>query len=108
MKIAKYFPLDEALSRPLVRALRALRHFDWCEQEDLLVACNVGSDDGERNTFWVAVGRAVKDGLVERRPVQWWTGSRRVNLFEYRITAKGRERADKESRKYTERLGRCA
>lgn len=82
----RYIPLDERLSRPRVRVLRALLHFDWVLVLDLAIALDIplggNRQTPERMSFDTALARCVRRGEVERQG--------RKNESHYRITATGR------------------
>lgn len=80
---ARYFPIDEALSRSRVRALRAMRFRDWSSLDDIAEALGIGTDDDvARTTLSTSIGQAKKRGEVEQ------AGGGRALL--YRITKAGR------------------
>ncbi len=81
-RVPPHFPLDEALARPRIKALRALRFFDWCSMGDLCVACEIAETRSAENTFRQSVARAVSLGEIEQL-------NRRTDAL-YRITPKGR------------------
>ncbi len=78
-----YIPLDEALSKPIVKALRVLRRqgSDWTDSEDLTIACEIPEDHRMLESFRCALRSHVKLGNIER------SGNRRGNAF--RITVDG-------------------
>lgn len=65
-----YEPIDEVLSSPAVRIMRALRHFDGISCFDLFEVMGVpphnGGHDHERDAHTQALCRLRKMGLIER------------------------------------------
>jgi len=89
----KYIPLDEMLSRPRIRALRALyRHADWVSSPDLYDACDVSEVPVERKTFASALNVLIRANDIERRAVRTglMDGERSRTIGQYRITNGGR------------------
>lgn len=95
-----YMPIDELLEQPLVKMLRALRHFGWIDILDLLDVLNVAPNDRvgvqsiERNNLSQAMVRAARTGLIERRPTRRHTQVRTSsgrNVYDVRITPRGRD-----------------
>jgi hypothetical protein len=82
-ELAAYRPLDEILSSPTVRILRALRWFDWVEMADLLDALDE-SDDLSAARIRVTMNYLVHTGRVES------TGRGKGTRHRYRITQAGR------------------
>lgn len=83
MNCETYIPIDETLSAPLVRILRALRHFEWVTTTDLLLVLGVSERGREHNTLHRALSRACTTGYIATR------GPAR-NYREYMITPSGR------------------
>ncbi len=89
----KYIPLDEMLSRPRMRALRALhRHADWVSSPDLYDTCNVSELADDRKTFANALYLLLRTERIERRlvPTGLRDGGRARTIGQYRITNLGR------------------
>lgn len=95
----RYVPIDELLEQPLIRLLRALRHFGWVDIADLLDAMDVAPNERtgvagrERNGVSVALRRCVRDGLIERRRSRRHTQTRTTsgrNVYDVRLTSAGR------------------
>lgn len=97
MKYRPYAPLAEQLARPRIRAIRALRFFDWCSYADLLLACEVGTTATELDTFCQGVFAAIKNGEIEM------SGHKRGAY--YRVTNKGRAKLKALHDDYEHRLG---
>jgi DNA-binding MarR family transcriptional regulator len=90
----RYIPIDELLQRPDIRALRALRWFDWVTAEEIGDTLGLPPPDEspQRNTLVAAITRLVNRGEIQRRPAPHGSHGAR---FEYRITAKGRARVER-------------
>lgn len=101
MSVDSYVQLDELLSQPATRLLRALRFFDWVSSSDLYVALDVG--DHEQSAFSAALARSARDGFVDRN---------RSGGVTYRLTAAGRRELERrlrgESRMQPARLRKCS
>lgn len=70
MQFGYYVPLDEILSAPMTRILRALRRFDWADREDLWEALGYDLhyvESSIRAVIAQTLLRLIREGLVECR-----------------------------------------
>lgn len=98
MPTAPYVPLDEQAQSAKLRVLRRMRWMDWSNTQEIGDAMGVSTTHGSRegNTVQAALGRLVKDGLLEKRLL----GSMRWHA-DYRITKAGIAAVNRERPKAT-------
>jgi hypothetical protein len=82
----RYIPIDELLQRPDVRALRALRWFDWVTAEEIGDTLGLPPPDEspQRNTLVAAITRLVNRGEIQRRPARTRQPRRAVRVSDHR------------------------
>ena len=80
--LSRYVPIDEILSSPSTRLLRALRWFDWVSVGDLFLAMEIDVIDTEQARYRAALQGLVNAGRAERQ------GGARSHT--YRLTPAGR------------------